>query len=150
MSAAMLYASCETMPNEEQNKMLHLFNSVWKNEDYFSSVVKGALSFRLGQLDNAVQHLEEAGRRSGIGGTPFARAFLAMCQIRQGQTETAKQALDSAKSARVTLMGGFPRGLIDKDSSKQREGDIILWYHLMQYDLMIAEAEKNQIVPISR
>lgn len=122
--------------------MLRTFSSKWTQSDYYDSLVKGALNFRLGNLDVAIANLTVAVEKTNTGGTPLDLSFLAMCQLNTGDLDAAADTINRARKSLETLQQGLTRGLIrESQPTSLPIGDISSWPNYAQSLLVLAEAE---------
>ena len=144
LNTAVLYATCSGLTKEEHAKALQTFSSKWTQSDYYDSLTRGALGYRLGNLAEALTHLTSAVEKTKTGGTPLDLSFLAMCQIDSSDLEAASGTISLARKSFQVLQQGLTRGLVrERKSDSVPIGDISSWPNYAQSLLLIEEAEKR-------
>jgi len=144
LNTAVLYATCGSLMKEEHAKALQTFSSKWTQSDYYDSLTRGALGYRLGNLAEALSHLTSAVEKTKTGGTPMDLSFLAMCQIDSGDLDAASGTISLARKSFQVLQQGLTRGLVrERKPDAVPIGDISSWPNYAQSLLLIEEAEKR-------
>jgi tetratricopeptide (TPR) repeat protein len=93
----------------------------------------GAAHYRAGQLDKAIQRLNEAIQADGKGGTAWDWLFLAMAHQSLGHADEAKKWLDKAVQRIDPMTQAKPIG--------EATGTSQLWYNRFELQLLRREAE---------
>lgn len=144
LNTAVLYATCGSLMKEEHAKALQTFSSKWTQSDYYDSLTRGALGYRLGNLAEALSHLTSAVEKTKTGGTPLDLSFLAMCQTDSGDLDAASATISLARKSFQVLQQGLTRGLVrERKPDSVPIGDISSWPNYAQSLLLIEEAEKR-------
>jgi WD40 repeat protein len=104
----------------------------------------GAAHYRAGQLDRAVDRLQEAIQAQGKGGTAWDWLFLAMAHQRRGNAEEARKLLekaarwiDEALQKQPERAGANPPLTLDQRLEQQR----LTWDQRLELSLLRREAE---------